>query len=96
MGTKPCRSSEMGAAMRIHPQSLQASAGTRSTAPCTPARATGGAFVYETLSRGYLSYSGDLDTLRQRMNISSGGYGGNKAECFLLEFCSVTAANGIL
>lgn len=47
-------------------------------------------------SHCYLSYSGDLDTLRQRMNISLDGYGGNRGDCFLLEFCSVTAANGIL
>lgn len=50
----------------------------------------------KTLSHGYLSCSGDLDTLRQRMNISLDSYGGNRGECFLLEFCSVTAANGIL
>lgn len=30
------------------------------------------------------------------MNISLDGYGGNRGDCFLLEFCSVTAANGIL
>lgn len=54
--------------------------------------------VYEAHSHShcYLSYSSDLDTLRQRMNISLDGYGGNRGDCFLLEFCSVTAANGIL
>lgn len=30
------------------------------------------------------------------MNISLDGYGGNRGDCFLLEFCSVTSANGIL
>ena len=30
------------------------------------------------------------------MNISLDGYGGNRGDRFLLEFCSVTAANGIL
>lgn len=30
------------------------------------------------------------------MNISLDGYGGNRGDCFLLEFCSVTTANGIL
>lgn len=30
------------------------------------------------------------------MNISLDGYGGNRGYGFLLEFCSVTAANGIL
>lgn len=37
----------------------------------------------------------DLDTSRQRMNISLDGYGTNSGEHFLLEFCSVTAANGM-
>lgn len=57
-----------------------------------------GVNVYEAHSHShcYLSYSSDLDTLRQRMNISLDGYGGNRGDCFLLEFCSVTAANGIL
>lgn len=37
----------------------------------------------------------DLDTSRQRMNISLDGYGTKSGERFLLEFCSVTAANGM-